>query len=146
MEVTYLDNAIVVLGVLAEHDGTLAIRAEGGHEVRLQNCPKLEREIEDCRLKLKILQLLEPSNPTSQMICRLGIKLVVSFIRSGLQYVQQQQQLFDYSTNAMLPIYIIHVTRVNQDHLHSVIQFALDRKEPGSYFCMQYYEIPHNTM
>ena len=63
MEVTYLDNAIVVLGVLAEHDGTLAIRAEGGHEVRLQNCPKLEREIEDCRLKLKILQLLEPTQP-----------------------------------------------------------------------------------
>ena len=45
-----------------------------------------------------------------------------------------------FRTQAKLPIYI--VTRVNKDHLHSVIQFSLDRT--GQYFFM-YYDA-HNTV
>ena len=43
----YLYNTIVVLGVLTEHDGTLAVRAEGGDQVGLEHRPQLEREVED---------------------------------------------------------------------------------------------------
>ena len=46
-----LNDAIVVLGVLTEHDGTLAIRAEGCDKIRLQHCPQLEGEVEDCCLQ-----------------------------------------------------------------------------------------------
>ena len=34
----------------------------------------------------------------------------------------------------VLPIYIIPVTRVNQDHSHSVIQSSIDKTDPGNTF------------
>ena len=47
---TYLNNSIVVLCILTEHDRALAISTKGGNKIGLQNCPKLEREVEDCCL------------------------------------------------------------------------------------------------
>ena len=43
----YLYNTIVVLGVLTEHDGTLAVGAERGDQVGLEYRPQLEQEVED---------------------------------------------------------------------------------------------------
>ena len=34
----------------------------------------------------------------------------------------------------LLIVYIIHATRINQDHLQSVIESALVRMEPGNIF------------
>ena len=43
--------------------------------------------------------------------------------------------------------YIIPVTGVNQDHLHSVIQFTMDRIElVNTFACTQCNEIPRNTI
>ena len=49
---TYLYNTIVVLCVLTEHDGTLAVGAERGDQVGLKHRPQLERKVEDRCLKI----------------------------------------------------------------------------------------------
>ena len=47
----HLYDAVVVLGVLAEHDGALAVGAEGGDQAGLQHRPQLVRQVEDRRLR-----------------------------------------------------------------------------------------------
>ena len=37
-----------------------------------------------------------------------------------------------FRIQSVLPINILLVTKVNQDHLHSMIQFSLERTEPGN--------------
>ena len=44
-------------------------------------------------------------------------------------YPVDRQAVHLFRIQAILPIYIIPFTRVNQDQLHSVIQFALDGTE-----------------
>ena len=53
-------------------------------------------------------------------------QFVIGFVRSSLQYMQQQQ---NPSNSVAHIIHIILVRGIIQDQSHSVIQFALDRSE-----------------
>ena len=78
---------------------------------------------------------------------------LVSFVGSVMFVVQwsltvPQQQQYPLFMQVYGSAHIIPVTRVNQQHLYSVIQFTLDRTEPGKNLASittQYHAIPYNS-
>ena len=93
----------------------------------------------------------------------LMIKLSSEALQQSTIYTIHQQLLQQSSNTAQVPIYIILVTRVSRDHLHSVTELALDRTEVckafedhfynsnacqdhriSFYTCIVYMATPHN--
>ena len=56
------------------------------------------------------------------------LKITIMMILDPRKFLQYASTHF-FRIQPVLPVYIMPVTRVNQDDLHSVIQFALDRAE-----------------